>query len=850
MDDSLSRVTLAERLRGGLSRLVGDLFREQTPGEAYARGELPPTLAQQKRLVENARISQFLPYESHDPDTRLYYNTDSVGFLLEASPAVGLDENRLNVLTGLITQGIRNHTTIQISLWGDPDIHPLLDAWLDTRLRGTGTHAAALQGLARRRVDYLRSAAWKSLFSDQPLLLRNWRVFVSFLRPRLPGEHRVDASEVDYLLRTREAYRSTLQSAGMPCVELPPEGLIRLVDGLVNPTPQARGEMAYDPEARIRNQISDRDALLLVGRDSLSLVHENWQCTPLPFSVRQYPKGWAGWANGELTGALLNNVLRLPCPVLVTQTIYAGDLNDAAGQAKLRAARATQMGDSPVGRYVPAWKDRRRDWDFVVQKIGEGHKLLSTHYQVVAFAPRGEEEYCEQKLKAIYDARGWALQKDRFSTLVAFRSALPMAAGPKLVGELKKLGYLRRMLTWSAIHTAPVVAEWKGTGRPLLMLVGRKGQIQFFNPFDNTKGNFNMACAATSGAGKSFYAQELICSMLSIGGRIFVMDSGESYLNICTLYGGTYIKADFVLNPFSDINPEEFEEEELPIIKQILAKMCSPKQPLDSLHVAYLEQAVKLAWERKGTDTEITDVAEALAAGPKREQKNLAVMLYPWTRQGSYGRFFTGRSNVNLDSPFVVLELSALDSRPDLQSVVVMILMLKITETMYLSGRKQPWICLIDEAWRFLGDGNDDQFVEAGYRTARKYEGAFASLTQGIDDYYKTAGSRAALACSDWVLLLRQKPESLAAASDNKRIFVDEQARDLLMSVDTVQGKYSEIAIRGPNGLSIGRLIVDRFTEKLYSTKGTEFQYVRDRMAAGRTIDQAVEELVVQAGAR
>lgn len=850
MDDSLNRVTLADRLRGGWSRMVGDLFRELPPGEAYARGELPPTLAEQKRLVESARISQFLPYESHDPETRLYYNTDSVGFLLEASPAVGLDENRLNVLTGLITQGIRNHSTIQISLWGDPDIHPLLDAWLGTRLHGTSPYAAALQGMARRRVDYLREAGWKSLLPDQPLLLRNWRVFVSLLRPRVPGQHQVDASEVDYLLRTREAYRSTLQSAGMYAESLAPEGLIRLVDGIVNPTPQPRGEMRYDPELRLREQISDRDALLLVGRDALSLIHEGWNTTPLPFSVRQYPKAWAGWANGELTGALLNNVLRLPCPVLVTQTIYAGDLNDAASQAKLRAARATQMGDSPVGRYVPAWKDRRQDWDFVVRKIGEGHKLLSTHYQVVAFAPQGEEEYCEQKLKAIYDARGWGLQKDRFSTLVALRSALPMGAGPRLVGELKKLGYLRRMLTWSAIHTAPVVAEWKGTGRPLLMLVGRKGQIQFFNPFDNEKGNFNMACAATSGAGKSFFAQELISSMLSIGGRIYVIDSGESYLNICTLYGGTYIKADFVLNPFSNINAAEFEEEELPIIKQILAKMASPNERLDSLHVSYLEQAIQAAWRLKGPDTEITDVAEALAASPKREQKNLAVMLHPWTRQGSYGRFFTGRSNVDLDSPFVVLELSVLDSRPDLQSVVVMILMLKITEAMYLGGRKQPWVCLIDEAWRFLGNGNDDRFVEAGYRTARKYQGCFASLTQGIDDYYKSSGSLATLSCSDWVVLLRQKPESLAAASENKRIFVDEQARDLLMSVDTVQGKYSEIAIRGPNGLSIGRLIVDRFTEKLYSTKGTEFQYVRDRMAAGLTIDQAVEELVAQAGAR
>jgi conjugal transfer ATP-binding protein TraC len=773
-----------------------------------------------------------------------------VGFLLEAAPAVGLDENRLNILTGLVTQGIKNHTAIQISLWGDPDIHPLLDAWLETRQHGGGEFAAALQGLANRRVDYLRTAAWQSLFSDQPLLLRNWRVFVSFLRPRVPGNNRVDATEIDYLLRTRESFRSTLQSAGMASQEVPPEALVRLVDGIVNPTTLPRDEMRYDPDRRLRDQVSDRDALVLVGRDALSLIHENWHTTPLPFSVRQYPKAWAGWNNGELTGSLLNNVLRLPCPVLVTQTIYAGDQVEAINEAKLRSARATQMTDSPVGRYVPAWKDRQRDWDFVVQKIGEGHKLLASHYQVVAFAPRGEEEYCEQKLKAVYDARGWSLQKDRFSTLIALRSALPMGAGPNLVSELKRLGYLHKMLTWSAVNTAPFIGEWKGTGSPLLMLIGRKGQIQFFDPFDNRKGNFNMACAATSGAGKSFFSQEMISSMISTGGRIFVIDSGDSYKNLCSLYGGTYIKADFVLNPFSNVNPAEFEEDELPIIKQILAKMASPNAPVDSLHLSYLEQAIKAAWDEEQGHTEITEVAAALAAGATQEQKNLAVMLHPWTRRGSYGRYFTGPSNVDLDSHFVVLELGDLDSRPDLQGVVVMILMLKITETMYRQERSLRKLCIIDEAWRFLGNGNADDFIEAGYRTARKYGGAFMTITQGIDDYYESASSQAALNCSDWVLLLRQKPESLAAASDNKRIFVDDSARDLLLSVDTMQGKYSEVAIRGPNGLSIGRLIVDRFTEKLYSTVGAEFQYVQDAVASGKTIDEAVEELVRRSGAR
>ena len=36
---------------------------------------------------------------------------------------------------------------------------------------------------------------------------------------------------------------------------------------------------------------------------------------------------------------------------------------------------------------------------------------------------------------------------------------------------------------------------------PLLMLLGRRGQIMHIDPFDNKKGNFNVAVAAGSGNG-------------------------------------------------------------------------------------------------------------------------------------------------------------------------------------------------------------------------------------------------------------------------------------------------------------------------------------------------------------
>jgi type-IV secretion system protein TraC len=842
--------SLKTRLLDQSGRLFSRLFASHPPGAALDAGALPPTIEAARRLADAARVSGLLPYRAVIEDAELYRNTDSVGFMLEASPATGIDPTRLNVLTGLVTQGIKNHTTIQISLFADPHIHELLRQWEDARASAGGAQGEALRRLARRRVEYLGNGAWESLFGDQPFLLRDWRVFISFTRPLLTGA-RPEQSEIDYLIRTREAFKSTLQSAGMSAMTVQPDRLIQLLDGILQPTPEPKKPLHWDPEIPLADQMAERDSLLLVGRDSMSLLNGDRNTTLLPFSVRQYPKTWAGWGGSELLGAIYNNVLRLPCPVLVTQTIHFEDQVAASNKAKMKAARATQMNDSPAGRFVPAWKERKADWDFVTTKVGEGHKLLRTHYQILAFAPHGEEEHAEQKIKAVYDAAGWALQKDRFSAIHAFRAALPMGAGPALINDLKRLGYLRTMLTWNAINTAPVVADWKGTGRPLLMFFSRRGQIQFVDPFDNLKGNFNVACAATSGSGKSFLSQEMINSMLATGGRVWVIDAGRSYRNLCRLLGGTYIEfskqTDVNLNPFSQI--KDFDDE-LPVIKQIIAQMASPATPLDSLQLSWLEQAMRIAWDQNGTSTEVTHVAEILSANSDQRQQNLGTMLYPWTNRGSHGRFFAGKANIDLDKPFIVLELDDLNSRPDLQGVVLMILMLRITETMYLLDRKQRKLCIIDEAWRLLGNGAAGDFIEAGYRTARKYGGAFMTITQGIDDYYESASARAALNCSDWVWLLRQKPESLAAAADNKRLFVDESAQQYLMSLDTVAGKYSEVAIRSPEGLSIGRLVVDRYSEKLYSTKAEEVQFIEDALAAGQSVDQAVDALVNRSQAR
>jgi len=132
-------------------------------------------------------------------------------------------------------------------------------------------------------------------------------------------------------------------------------------------------------------------------------------------------------------------------------------------------------------------------------------------------------------------------------------------------------------------------------------------------------------------------------------------------------------------------------------------------------------------------------------------------MLYPYTRDGVYARYFEGPSNVDMENPFVVLELGELDRTPDLRLVVLLLLMTRITEEMYLSERTQRKLAIIDEAWKLM-TGNAAQFIEEGYRTARKFGGAFVTVTQGLADFYKSPTTTAALTNADWVFARREPP--------------------------------------------------------------------------------------------
>ena len=845
-----------------ISGLKNVLLDDTPPGEAFIKSGSTPTIDQIKGFSERHRLADILPFEFFDPETDLFYNEDTVGFVLECAPATGMDASTLKTLNSIYSGTHEPGTIITVQIIPETNVKRKLDIWAEHDENKGGEISEVVNELSKRRTDYLRQGRWKSLFADEEVLLRNYTLVLSYSRPVSEGikPHEMSDQDISSLVKMREQVSANLTSANIPNRSMPKERFINLVWDILNPSPEDRPKHHYDEENLIREQVVSKDTLAMFDAGCSSIVHEERCFSYIPFHVRQFPRFWAGMRNGDLIGSFEDASRRLSCPFIATLVVHIPDQINEKSTAKQKMTRATQMADAPIAKYVPQWAERKSDWQFATEKLDNGDKMVDAFFSVMLMTPQGTEKDAEQQLKGLYESFGWLVTKSRYLPQHSLLAALPMGISQDTARSLHKLGMFYKRLSWSCTNLAPWIGEFRGGQNPLLMFVGRRGQLSYFDNFENKAGNYNMAITAASGGGKSFLVNEFVTRTLAFGGKSFVFDAGHSYRNICELYGGTYLSFEkgntIEINPFARLDPSEekyFKEDQLPLLKLLVCEMASPEEKLPTHMRSTLEKAIMSAWNTKGNKATITTVVEMLLqdkseAGAVREDaEELARSLFSYTKDGMYSRYFEGGSNVDLSNRFVVLELDGLNNTPDLQSVVLLVLMMEIANEMYLYGDKSVRkLCLIDEAWRLLGRGRAGEFIEEGYRVARKHGGAFGTITQKPSDYFKSDTAQAAFANSDWGIYLRAKPSELLQAQNKGYIDNSNGLVDLIRGLKTIHGKYSELVIEGPNGISVNRFITDPSTEKLYSTNGTETQRIKEMRAQGKGLWEAVDALAAE----
>jgi conjugal transfer ATP-binding protein TraC len=834
---------------------------------------VPSTLAAASPMPAFERLADWLPYSGWLPEERLFLlerppdarggtsdPVEAVGFVLAITPQTGADDRMTGVLKSIFN-GLPTDTSLQFHLFGSPDIHDFLDRYQDLRSAGGADAHGVYVESARRRVAHLARAAVRPPFPGMPWLARDIRAALSVT---LPANGMADRDAIDNARTLRDALATVLKSGYLHAGEWGPDELLDWCAQVLNPNRLLKGEaqrLNYDDGRLLRDQIIALDTLTRMRRDGLVFGSpaDSAECVARCFSVRNYPRQAHLAAMGALIGDFLQGSQAYSCPFLITLGIRIPDYESTRSFATLKSARATQAAQSRMAAFMPDWQDNKLDWDTAMAAFSGAGSLVHLYHQLTLFSQPRQAAKDELAARGVWRGLGFDLQEDSFLHLQSLFLGLPMAYTRSLQQEAKRAGRDSLKTSANAIHLAPLIAEWEGLGEPVIALFGRRGQAMGLDLFANPSGNYNACVVGTSGSGKSVFMNELAQGYLGIGAKVWVIDAGHSYENLCKQLGGQYIQftpdACLSLNPFSLVMDLD---EDMEMLKPVIAQMISPNEPLPQYELSQLDIALRQVWYHargEGRLPTLTELAEHLKTACKDDEgkcdvrvRNLGIQLFPYTQDGAHGRWFEGAANIRFDTDLVVLELDELEAKKDLQSVVLLLLMYLITNEIYLNredGRRK--LVIVDEAWSLM-NGTSGGFIESGYRRARKYNGAFVTGTQGVDDYYRNEAATAALNNADWMFMLRQKPESVLALEKNSRLALSEGMRGMLNTLHTEAGAYSEVFVHCPVGHGIGRLVMDPYSLLLVSSKAEDFSAVREKTRAGMNVDEAIRAVLAERG--
>ncbi len=859
---------LARALEAGLGHFVSWL-RPNPPGD------LPVPLALAKVLTESAHLSDWLSYREFDDENRFVYMTAAdtfrVGFVLGLQPLLMAGTDIESQLEAVITNCPAD-TVLQFGVLACSQTAGTLDAWLQARLQDN-PHPQ-LGELAMRRVEFFRAAGEQNgtlIFGGGKFQARR---FFYYLSVSLPYKGSPDSEqEIEFFLREMQDLRATmegaLKGASIATAQLDRENFEFLAGELLNP--QLSSDDRLDtltenhrewPERLIargtRMRVTDKGELLF------SSEHEGASDIVATVLTMDAPPA-EGWLpnTARLLGHPLARDDRIGCPFWMHTTMLVQDPEKAKGRLtmKLGSLNKQMMSDSAWYRSMMGHLyTQKEELDGLIAAGRNGHAPVRLWSGIVLYNPPHTAKRETEYVANLWRKAGFRCSPEHYISLPVFLAGLPLMYDPEADPPKRGLQRANTVNSFNAATLAHVQGDWTGSsplnGGPLL--VSRRGQLATIDLFD-TSTNYNFVVVAQSGSGKSFFSNELAVDFLSRNGTVRIFDVGRSYKRFATINKGTVMEFDpehpVSLNPFSGIQTHSQLFELMPMLKSLIRQMAYPMTDDESMETKFnweyqaIEQMIQAAWEQHGEDAGLAEVYQWAGAQEDGRYRDIAFQLQPYA-VGRYAAWFNGPRQVRLDNDLIIIELEDLEVDPDLQAVVLTLMIHQITKDMYLSDpeRKRPKLLLVDEGWRLLGDKQSGSFISKAFRTVRKYRGCAGAITQSFSDFAASAAARAALENSAWQFVLHQKPESIDFAVGQKWLPDDKLLADMLKSVnsDTSAG-FSEIFIRCEHGQGIYRFVTDRHSYWMYTTHPKDIARLAETQKQHNcTLMQAVDLLARQ----
>ena len=802
---------------------------------------------------EDVRACQFCPVQAYDEQSKLFLCDDStLGFAFECVPLAGGDQHTKERIEQLVAGDYPPGTIMQFFLYRSPDIEPQLNAL--ARIRQDHMDGP-LAGVVKQRIDFLRAHTKKNIhgrsFSGGDYdcgRIQESRLIVSI---KIPFEGKEPKESDVVLTKTWETKtESALSSVGLWPYALSASRYIRLMQSIINWSPNATwrsmpvmGE--WEEDKTISAQIFDPTTDLVIADKSTLQLGEH--CFVKVMSAKRIPDAFFFTEAMKYVGNTMGGNDKLTINYAVCCNVFFPVTQSEKSKLETKRTWTVNQAVGPMLKFVPVLADKKHSFDILSESFQKGAKPIRMTFSVLLFSDsRKAVERAAVSAQSYWDTMHFHLLEDYFITAPMFQNCLPLCAEKEAVFHLDRY---KTMTTRELPVLLPVFGEWKGTGTFHVALISRNGQLMSLSLHDSDT-NKNAVIAAESGSGKSFLLNEIIVSYLSEGAQVWVIDAGKSYKKLNEQLDGDFLQFDeaskICLNPFELIDDWKEDED---TISALIAAMASEKEKLSDFQMAGLKQILKRLWETKGQAMTVDDIAAECLGHTEQRMHDIGQQLFSFTSKGGYGQYFHGHNTMRFENPFTVLELDELQGRTHLRQVVLMQLIFQIQREMYLGERNRKKIMIIDEAWDLIKSGPVSVFIEHGFRKFRKYGGSAIIATQSLNDLYENPVGRAIAENANMMLLLGQKPETIASIRDSGRLVLSEAGFNLLSTVASVGGVYSEIFVKsGHTGVGVGRLIVSNFEKMLFSTAPEDVNAIENYTNRGLNVTDAINHVLRDRG--
>lgn len=506
----------------------------------------------------------------------------------------------------------------------------------------------------------------------------------------------------------------TYDGGGGPCSEIL-EFLASLIDGEYRPVRLPEGDIGQHlPNRRIS-----------FGAQTVELAP--YAEAPRSFagivSIKDYP--------GQTMPGMLDDLLRLPAEMLITQSFAFVDRQPALGRINL-ALRRMRAGDDEAVSLRDELAQARDDLSAGRAAFGEHHMTVTIRADDAAGVDDGVAE-----VQAALTDLGLIGVREEMALELSFWGQFP---GNFQFIPRRGLIASRNFASFASLHNFPVgAARGNHWGDAVTVLETTAAGPYHFNFHHGDLGNFTII--GPSGSGKTVVLNFLLAQARKVDPRVIFFDKDRGAELFLRAIGGSYHV--LRVGEPSGLNPlllSDTAENRHFLVEWLSRLVASPDRPLVPEDLAHLTDAVDANMSAPIAYRRLGHFAQLLRGGQRPRAGDLASRLAPWWGSGERAWLFdNAEDRTDYDRRVIGFDMTRLLDNPVLRTPAMMYLFHRVEER--LDG--SPTIIVVDEGWKALDDEVFTARIRDWEKTIRKRNGIVGFATQSAED---ALGSRIAAA--------------------------------------------------------------------------------------------------------